>query len=397
MLDGLRKWSMVMLALCGSAVLIAACGSSKEGSTAEAAGGNSEGKSVACTQSKSALAAYDKAWEQGKEALGLPELKIPSANVCEVNTSKWKKSKPSGGYTIGFAAQGPTNSWSVEQEAAFKVTAKKLGVKEIYASAEGEASKQVENIEQLSAQKPDAMVVVPMGSSITGEVKAATAQGIPVVACSGVLPASSGVVSTVTRSYELQGDLWAEWIAKQIKDKGRIAMISGIPGVPTAEYPKKAAEKVFASYPEIEVVTKQYDDWSPTKAKSVAATLVPKNLDAIWSDSSFSALGVYEAYTEAGKPVPPVTGDASNAFLKATRGAKINYALSPFPPEMSTQCLEDAVSILEGKPVLNFVNVEAPAFTDAEATKFVRTECTENLWVPSKLPYAELKKLHLCS
>ena len=70
-------------------------------------------------------------------------------------------------------------------------------------------------------------------------------------------------------------------------------MISGIAGVPTAEFPKAAAEKVFADkYPDIEIVSKQYADWSPTKAKTVAASLVSKNLDAIWSDSSFTALGV---------------------------------------------------------------------------------------------------------
>ena len=116
------------------------------------------------------------------------------------------------------------------------------------------------------------MVVVPMGPGIVGQVKAATAQGIPVVACAGQLPDNSGVVSTVTRSYDLQGKLWAEWVAKQIGGKGRIAMISGIAGVPTAEFPKAAAEKVFADkYPDIKIVSKQYDDWSPTKAKTVAA------------------------------------------------------------------------------------------------------------------------------
>jgi ribose transport system substrate-binding protein len=375
-----------------SALALAACGGGKEGTeeSATAAGGG-------CKPSKSVETAYDKAWEQGEEAFELTNVEIPKTELCEVDTSQWKKEEPSGGYKIAFAAQGPTNSWAAENEEAFKTKADELGVEELYASADGDATKQVDNIQQLASQEPDAMVVVPMGSSITGQVKAATAQGIPVVACAGTIAPSSGVVSTVTRSYELQGRLWAEWIAKQIGGKGRIAMISGIAGVPTAEYPKKAAEELFAEkYPEIEIVTKQYDDWSPTKAKTVAASLVGKNLDAIWSDSSFTALGVYEAYKEAGKPVPPVTGDASNAYLKAIQNADVKFALSPFPPEMSTQCLETAVSILKGEPVPNFVNVEAPAFTDKEKKKYVRPECSENLWVPTKLSDEELKSLKLC-
>jgi len=213
-----------------------------------------------------------------------------------------------------------------------------------------------------------------------------------------VLGPDSGVVSTVTRDYTLQGTLWADWIASQIGGKGKVAMLSGIAGVPTAEFPKAAAEKTFAEkYPDIEIVSKQYTDWSPTKAKTVAASLVPKNLDAIWSDSSFSAMGVYEAYAQAGRPVPPVTGDASNAFLKAVDGKDVKFALSPFPPDgQGARCLDVALDILHGESVPSFVNVEAPAITDQNMDEYVRKDCTDNLWVPPTLPDAVLRRLKLC-
>ncbi len=80
----------------------------------------------------------------------------------------------------------------------------------LYASANGDATKQVDNIQQLASQDPDAMVVVPMGAGITGQVQAAAKQGIPVVLCAGRLDGDSGAISTVARSYELQATLWAE-------------------------------------------------------------------------------------------------------------------------------------------------------------------------------------------
>ena len=217
--------------------------------------------------------------------------------------------------------------------------------------------------------------------------------------CAGRLGGDTGAVSTVTRDYELQGTLWAEWVAKQIGGKGKIAMLSGIAGVPTAELPKAQAEKVFAQkYPSIQIVAKQYTDWSATKAKTVAAQLLAQHpdLDAIWSDSAISDLGVYEAYTEAGKEVPPVTGDSSNAFLKAVKGKKVKFALGSFPPEQSAQCLDVALDALAGKAVPSQVNVDAAVFSDAETDKYARPECGENLWVPSTLPDALLKKLKLC-
>jgi ribose transport system substrate-binding protein len=74
----------------------------------------------------------------------------------------------------------------------------------------------------------------------------------------------------------------------------------------------------------------------------------------------------------------------------------VKFALSPFPPEQSMQCLDVALDALAGKPVPNIVNVEAPVFTDKEIGKYIRKDCSENLWIPSSLPDALLKKLKLC-
>jgi ribose transport system substrate-binding protein len=370
---------------------LAACSSQKEGTQSAASGAGG-----ACKQNSGAKARYDASWASGAKQLGLSGITPPDIKLCDVDTKQYKKPRTDGRYRVALAAQGPTNSWALENEEAFKYHAQQRDVDVLYASANGDATKQVDNIQQLASQKPDAMVVVPMGPGITGQVRAAASQKIPVVLCAGRLEGNSGAISTVARSYELQATLWAEWLVKELGGKGRVAMLSGIAGVPTAEYQKAAAEKVFAKHPGIKVVTKQYTDWSPTKAKTVAASLVGKDLDGIWSDSGISDLGVVEAYQAAGKPVPPVTGDSSNAFLKAVDGKDVKFALSAFPPEQSMQCLDVALDALAGKPVPNVVNVDAAAYTDKEIGKYVRRDCSENLWVPSSLPQPLLKKLKLC-
>jgi ribose transport system substrate-binding protein len=368
-------------------LVLAACGTEKE-QTASSAG--------PCAENSQAKARYESSWTSAEKQLGLSGLKPPDIKLCDVDTSKFKKEPQNGRYRVALAAQGPTNSWALENEEAFKYHAKERNVDVLYASANGDATKQVDNIQQLASQDPDAMVVVPMGPGIKGQVQAAANQKIPVVLCAGRLEGDSGAVSTVARSYELQATLWAEWLVKQLHGKGRVAMLSGIAGVPTAEYQKAAAEKVFAQHPDIEVVSKEYTDWSPTKAKTVAATLVSKDLDGIWSDSAISDLGVVEAYERAGKPIPPVTGDSSNAFLKAVDGKQVKFALSPFPPEQSTQCLDVALDALAGKKVPNVVNVAAEPFTNEQIDKFVRKDCSDDLWIPTTLPPALLKKLKLC-
>ena len=391
-----RNGRAAVVVAAGALLALSGCGQKETVGGGGGGGGGGTTAGAGCKPSPEGQQRYDAAWSSGMKALGLSDVKKAELDICQVDTSKYKKDKPAGGYRVALAAQGPTNSWALTNEEAFRYQAEKRGAKVLYASANGDANKQVDNIQQLASQRPDAMVVVPMGPGITGQVRAAAQQDIPVVLCAGTLPGNSGAISTVTRQYELQGSLGAEWLAQKLGGKGKVAMLSGIAGVPTAEEQKKAAQAVFARYPDIQVVAKEYTGWSPTKAKTVAASLVGRDLDAIWSDSAISDLGVLEAYEAAGKPVPPLTGDSSNAFLMAAKGSDVEFALSAFPPEMSMQCLDTALDALAGKPVPNFLNVESAVFTHENAGEFRREDCTENLWVPSRLPQALLQRLKLC-
>lgn len=383
-----------LAAALGMAALLAAsgCSTEQEGSTPQAS-------TADCINADQAQKEYQASWTSVAEAFGLQDFKPTDEKVCQVDPAKWKAAPKQGkAYRVAFAAQGPTNSWGVLSDEALKYRAGELGVEVLYAGANGDATTQVDNIQQLASQNPDAMVVVPMGDGIAGQVKAAVDKGIPVVLCSGLLPSSSGAVSTVTRQYDLLGSAYAEWIANKLDGKGNVAILSGLAGVPTAEYQKAAAEKTFAKYPGIKVVTTQYTQWSPTVAKTVGQNLIASypDLDAIWSDSGYGALGVTQAYQEAGKPVPPITGDAINDFIKAADGKDVEYALSTFPPEMSSTCLDTALGLLKGEPVLDKVYIDSPSFTNTDGAKYARKDCEGGLLVPSSAPDKLLVDLKMC-
>lgn len=390
----LRSRAVTTIAIgATTALLLAGCSGEREGGAAD--GGATED----CINADEAQAAYESAWQSTAEAFGLTDLKPVEEEVCEVDASEWAADPKQGDtYRIGFAAQGPNNSWGLLSEEAFNYRADELGVDVLYASANGDATTQVDNIQQLASQDPDALVVVPMGEGISGQVKAAVDQGIPVVLCSGILPASSGAVSTVTRQYDLLGSAYAEWIASEIEGEGQVAILSGLAGVPTAEYQVAAAKTVFENYPDIEIVTEQFTEWSPTVAKTVAQNLIASypDLDAIWSDSGYGAIGVVQAYQEAGLPVPPITGDAINDFLMASEGTDVSFAMSTFPPEMSMECLDTAMSLLEGENVLNKVYIDSPSFTAEDAEQYIRRDCDGSLLVPSSVPEDLLVELGLC-
>jgi len=382
-----RRHALVAAAAVAGLALVSACSNASQGSTAPTA--------QSCSGSAKATTAIANVWHQDENALGVSSLTPPPSKLCMVNTAKYKKSGP---YRIAFASQGPTNSWAVSSDADVRYEAAQQHAKLLYASANGNAASQVGNIQDLLAQSPQALVVQPMGSAIQGQLHRAAQAGIPVVVCTGQLADQSDIVSTVNRSYALQGTLWAQWIVKQLNGKGQIAMLSGIAGVPTAEDSYAAAKKFFSRYPGIHVVTHQYTNWSPTQAKQVASTLLVKypHLNAIWSDSSITDIGVAQAYTAAGKPVPPVTGDSANGFLRLAKQDHVKFALSAYPPEQCGQAIKVAVSILKGTSVPNQVPVNSAVYTDAQLSQYYRRSCSDNLWVPSQLPTSILTQLKLC-
>jgi len=336
------------------------------------------------------------AWAGDWAIAGLenPGIAVSDWAISNVDTSGFKKDGP---YRIGFASQGPTNSWATVYDEALKARAAELNVELVYVSADGKEDKQVNDLNDLLAQGVDAVVVAPMGPAIAAPVKRLTDAKVPVIACAGELPEAT---ATVVRDNRLNGAMYAEWIAKKIKGKGNIIMLSGILATQTALNRKDAALEVFAKYPDIKILDSGETNWSPTEAKTVMEQLLTKHgdkIDAIWSDSGINDVGVIPVYVEAGKKIPPMTGEPLNGFLKLAKTHNVDFLAVGYPPTMSVDCLNAAVDALQGKPLTSWVNAPVPIFELSGVDKFVKEACSDDLWVPAVgLGDELLKKLKLC-
>lgn len=406
-----RRGQMVsIISLAAAASLVAACssGSSESSETTEsvaeetvtetAAEETEETEEVVVEDAPASSNALATAWEQDWVTLGLtnPGLTPTDAGIVEVDTTQYAKEGP---YTIGFASQGPTNSWATIYDETLKARAAELGVTLEYAGADGKEDKQVNDINDLLAKGVDALIVTPMGPAIKAPIERAAAEGIPVILCTGIVDTDTNV-SRVDRDNRLNGALSAEWIAQKVGAAGKIVMLAGIPGVPTAESRLEGANEVFAQYPDIEILDSQYTNWSPTEGKTVMEQMITKygdTIDAIWSDSGLQNVGVIQAYNEAGLSVPPITAEPLNGFLKLAKENNVEFAAIGYPPTHSADCLDTAIAALEGQPVSSFVNVDVPIFTDAEIDDYVRMDCSDDLWIPAEALSDELLvSLNLC-
>lgn len=396
------KTNSLLSAMVACALVVAACGSTEPSATSvPAPPAAAEAPETEARDSGETSAETDSlraAWTADWAALGLenPGLEATELGIRMVDTSQYAKTGP---YTIGFASQGPTNSWATIYDESLRARARELGVEIAYAGADGREDKQVNDISDLLAQDIDALIVTPMGPAVTAAVERAHARGIPVIICTGTVDTEQ-YVTRVDRDNRLNGALYAEWIAKEIGYEGSIVLLMGIPGVPTAEARIAGAREVFDMYPEIEILDEQYTMWSPAEATTIMEQMLTRfgdRIDAVWSDSGFGAIGVIQVYTQRGLKVPPVTGEPVNAVLKLVADNDVRFGAVGYPPSHSADCLDAAMSALAGESLQSFINVEVPIFDDTQINDWVEPTCSDDLWVPTdELSDELLRELDLC-
>jgi ABC-type sugar transport system substrate-binding protein len=205
-----RGWFAIVAALALLA-LVAGCGSSSSSSSSTTAESSEESAGAEETENASS--------EEGAEEAGgeLPEYSGPEKGLPAEYTATTKKASAC---TIGYQnIYGAISSLAAQQEAA-EEKASELGCKLVTLDDQLNPTTQVNNFEQLLAQKVNAIVVYPIvPTALAPSLKQAEAAGIPVI--SDTTPPSleeklpAGYVSRVTQGWDQVAYLRAKHVAEE--------------------------------------------------------------------------------------------------------------------------------------------------------------------------------------
>ncbi len=312
-----------------------------------------------------------------------------------VDVSAYKKDPP---YKIASLMQGPINGWGLTLDTTIEYLAsqeKDVG-ELIVVPINGNVDRQISAMENTVKLKPDVIMLEPLSAAaLSASVARAVAAGIPVVVC------ADGVEGKPYTSYA-DVDLYrsgyesAKALAESIGGKGKIIMISGIPGVDAAEVWKKAAEDVFATYSDIEIVASEYGNWSiPTsKEKATAMLAATPQIDGVYAGGSEGAIGALLAFDEAGRPQPKYgTVSPLNGWLRLAMEHKVTFTAWPQPAALEGKyCFDVAMKILRGEEVTKFVHIPEVVITDANASEHYIPELNDDFSVPAVAPVDVYKK-----
>jgi ribose transport system substrate-binding protein len=294
---------------------------------------------------------YDKAYAD----------RIAALSGQTVDTAPFKKDAP---YTIAVLTQGPFNGWGK----TFEITAQWAAEnnpnidKTIFFSSGGDLQKQVTQMEQAVAQKPDAIVLHPNGDALAGPAKSAMEQGIPVILCGNGLPDDTAFATMITDDYWNTGLEIAEMLIEDIGGQGNIVIMGGNPAYEHTRVYVDSANYVFAQHPGVNVIATVYSEYQIPKGKADMEAVLASNptIDAIYTTGSEAAIGAIQALSERNLTMPAFSiSNDLNGFnrLAIEHGFKLSAA--PNPAGMSAACVTTAVDILQGKEgIARFVEAQ---------------------------------------
>ncbi len=279
-----------------------------------------------------------------------------------VDTSAYKKDGP---YTIAVSQQDPSNGWGNTYNVTIAAYGKELEAagklaKPLLFSATNDANQQISDVENFIEQKPDAIVIEPLGrAASTAVIQRAIDEGIPVVLCANGIEGEGFTTRVDVDFYEVAYRS-GEGLAKLLGGKGNVIFFNGIAGVDSTETWRAAAMDALSKYPDIKVIAEEYAQWNIATAKQKMEALMAANpqIDGVWAGGGEMALGAALAYQDAGKDAPKFAMvNVPNGFLRLAQENDYEFVGAPDPPSMSKYCLQTAIDILEGKDVNKFISL----------------------------------------
>ncbi|MEV0825370.1 sugar ABC transporter substrate-binding protein [Nonomuraea rubra] len=286
-------------------------------------------------------------------------------------------------YTIGVSNLGLSFPFPAAIGKGIKEEADRLGVKIVELDAQGKADKQSNDVQDLIAQQPDGVLILPVDSGVAqGLADRLKASGIPTVAVASQVgdpkqrqlkDVYPGLVALVTQDEYAAGGKAGEIAASVVPGGGKMAIVEGQAGFAEVvqryqEFPKSAAAK-GATY---EVVARQPGDWVQDKAQSACQNMLSSNPDTqlFYAQSDDMAAGCAKAVAAAGSKAKIVGIGGSKLGIDAVKSGAIAGTVCYKPEDLGKLALTTLYQHLTGqkKQDAAFVTYDTPAITQDNLT-----------------------------
>jgi len=263
-------------------------------------------------------------------------------------------------FKVGLSLSTLNNPFFVTLRDGAMAAAKELGITLFVADAQDKPAKQLNDIEDLIQKKVDLIIINPTDSAaIVPAIEAANKAKIPVITVDRGA-AGGQVVAHIASDNVAGGAMAAKFIAEQLKGKGKVVMLVGIPGTSAARDRGLGFKTELKKYPGIQLVAEQVANFNRAEGMRVMENLLQAypDIDAVFAQNDEMALGAIEAIRAAKKlgKIMVVGFDAIPDALNAVKKGEMAATVAQQPYLMGKLAVEKAYDYLKSKTI--FIPVE---------------------------------------
>lgn len=311
-----------------------------------------------------------------------PEIESPVVLISQdnLNAATSQLGDPElTGLRIGAITKNLNNSFFVDMIAGYDRAAEDLGIEIVTGSTPEEemADEQLAIVEGwLDDGDFDAFIATPFrATSLNTALAVAAQQGIPVINIDELIPADDidadglNIAAQIASNNARAGSLAANYLIEILDLGADVAVIEGAQGT------QSSIDRVegFISAAEaggLRVVASQPADWDTAKAYEVTINLLEAmpEIKAIFAANDGMGLGVIQAIEELGMEgdVLVVSVDAIPEALQAVEDGRLAGTVKQFPDEMAYLAVENAIKVIEGRPIPPFVESPVALITQED-------------------------------
>jgi ABC-type sugar transport system substrate-binding protein len=263
---------------------------------------------------------------------------------------------------IGVSLASDDNPFYIAMLKGIRDRAKELGYEVTTVSANEDIARQLNGIHDLIAKKVAGILISPIDAkALCSGYDAAKAANIPIMSIARGSACASQTVHVAVNEIQIGHDI-AEWIAKAINKKGKIAMLRGPQGAQAFQNFAKGFSDTIAKYPDIKVVFSH--DMLLTRENGLKygedALVAHPDLRAIYGANDDLGLGSAQAVRQANKKKDIiVTGmNGIPPALRAVQRGEMDLTVLLNPLRWGRLGIDTMHAHLTGKKIDARVNVE---------------------------------------
>ena len=280
---------------------------------------------------------------------------------------------------IGFSQVTLQSPFYVQLRDGAKAAAQKGGDKLIFLDANGDISKQNNDVQDLLTQKIDVLIINPVNpDSVGASLDAAKARKVPVIAVDRAI--NGEVATSIGRDNVKMGKLSGDALLAALKSRnvtdGKIIEIQGDAGGTVMAQRRKGFHSAFegSAY---KIVDGPYSEYMRANAVTAMQDLLQANPDvkAVFAHNDDMAMGALQVLKERGRNDVLVAGvDGLSEAIDAIQNGNqyVATALND-PGYLGELAIETARKLAAGQAVPAFIDAGTEPLTKANAAQVNHT------------------------